>query len=86
MSELHKAPPVSGYRDLSQEVVDLMNQIKEKEEEVRELFLEVREKAFDDDNNAALRHADIARTALESGFMWLVKAVARPDKGLGQNG
>jgi hypothetical protein len=31
-----------------------------------------------------MRHVQLAKTALEGGFMWLLKAIARPTNGLGQ--
>lgn len=71
---------ITGYRDLTQGEIDLMNKIKAIGEEVGALV-----KHMDDQQSPAdgaffpdKRHLAIARTHLETGFMFLVKSVAKP--------
>ena len=71
MDNQHKK--ISGYRDLSQEEIDLMNQIKSKEKELGELFQKLMAMSYTDKRSAAL-----GRTNMEQGFMWLVRSVAKP--------
>lgn len=79
---------ISNYRELSQEEVDLMNEIKAKEAELRELINRVEEKqVFNPDldpqqQDDASRAIKVARDNLQTGFMWFVRAVALPDGGL----
>lgn len=72
MDNQHKK--ISGYRDLSQEEIDLMNQIKTKEKELGELFKKMTAMPDTDKRSAAL-----GRTNMEQGFMWLVRSVAKPE-------
>lgn len=82
MDNQHKK--IAGYRDLTQAEIDLMNEIKAAEENVASLFQRVADLAKQDGDNGAGRWASIARTDLETGFMFLLKAVARPSNGLGR--
>lgn len=78
---------ISGYRDLTQEEIDLMNEIKQMEARVLALVQKVERKL---DNQMGegetlrmscahpYRWADTARTDLEKGFMSLVRSVAQP--------
>ena len=78
---------ITGYRDLSQAEIDLMNEIKAAEERVAGLYARVQQLVKEDGNDAtAARWASIGRTQLEGGFMFLLKAVARPTNGLGNTG
>jgi len=80
---------IKGYRDLSQEEIDLMNKIKALAEQVGELVSEVASKndwlnqkdvsiadkqVYDD----AVDWANNAKTNLQVGFMQLTRAVAKP--------
>jgi len=65
---------IKGYRDLSQEEIDLMNEGKELAEKCR-LFIEKIESISETDK----RCASLGRTNLQQGFMWAVRAVARPE-------
>ena len=72
---------ISGYRDLSPEEIALVNSIKELAEEVNETInvvaaLPITDGAEVSENPA--RALNIARTELQTGFMWLIRAVARP--------
>lgn len=64
---------IKGYRDLSQQEIDFMNEIKQKAEEVR-LLVEKLMTSEDTDK----RWASIGRTDLQTGFMALVRSVAQP--------
>lgn len=86
-----KAPPIVGYRDLSAEEVALINAIKELEAQAGALIhqltlrntVEHAGKRVQDDAGVG-RWVSLARTNLETGFMYLAKAVARPTNGLGR--
>ncbi len=78
---------IKGYRDLSQDEIDLMNRIKEKAEELNQLLDEadtilhelknpvINQDGLDD----VQRYLELAKTNLQQGFMWFVRAVARPN-------
>lgn len=65
---------IKGYRDLSEQEVALINQIKAVADSVESLVVEVR-------NNSAVdpRWVSIAQTSLQQGFMALVRSVAKPN-------
>jgi hypothetical protein len=65
--------PVTGYRDLSQEEVDLINAIKDGERAVGSLWEQIQVREETDDRMAA-----IAKTCFQDAFMWLVRSVAKP--------
>lgn len=81
---------ITGYRDLTQAEIDLMNEIKAEGERLRELINKVsRHLASTDpldhetDQNRAFEHnpgrwLSIARTDFQTGLMALTRAVARP--------
>jgi hypothetical protein len=85
-------PPgaITGYRKLSQDDTDLFNEIKAHEQTLGELWQKVRNLAHGaegltaQDHQAVGRWASLARTHLETGLMYLGKAVARPTNGLGR--
>lgn len=71
---------IKGYRDLSQEEINLMNEVKAKAEEVGAL---VNKLAFYEDSTSPRldldqRWVSIAKTDLQKGFMALVRAIAQP--------
>jgi len=76
MENQHKH--IKGYRDLSQEEIALMNEVKNKAAEVGAL-VETLEKAAKDRGQIDARWIAIAKTDLQKGFMALVRSVARPD-------
>lgn len=92
MDNQHKR--IKGYRDLSQEEIDLMNRIKAKGEELNALCDEIQKNvssqhtiAIRDNNDDELERLHIASphkwlaTAehdLQTGIMKLVRAVAQP--------
>lgn len=67
---------ISGYRDLSQTEIDLMNDCKEAERQTAALVRRVVEAS--EPRSEAARQAAIARTEFEAAFMRLVRAVAKP--------
>ena len=82
MDNQHKK--ITGYRDLSQEEVDLMNEIKAIEAQVADLHKRVT--SYQQSNvliessqrQDAARNLAIARNELQTGFMWFVRGIALP--------
>lgn len=81
---------IKGYRELDQEEIDLMNEIKAKGAELKALLDRVseREETLRDDSadlsealvyGEALRWVAIAKTHWQQGLMALTRAVAKPD-------
>ncbi len=64
---------IKGYRELSQEEIDLMNEIKTKGAELGELIEKVRQQGTVDQ-----RWVAIAKTDFQTGLMALTRAVAQP--------
>lgn len=78
---------INGYRDLTQEEIDLINEIKAKAEELHQLHQKVYDLVGSQLGvEAVLRHRvaepyrwlDIAKTDLQTGVMALTRAVAQP--------
>ena len=87
MDNQHKQ--IKGYRDLSQEEINLMNKIKALAEQVGELVnelqLKTEEDYFRDDvedtdttHIDAMKWVSEGKKDLQLGFMQLVRAVAKP--------
>lgn len=92
MDNQHKI--IKGYRDLSQEEIDLMNEIKAHGEATQALHQRVAEhlsrqsvaarESTSDFERSRIQHAEpgrwlaMARTDLQVGIMKLVRAVAQP--------
>ena len=92
MKDQHKK--ISGYRDLTQDEIDLMNEAKELEARVLAFHSKIGACLNQQDNDAmitqdeaeklrldksqARRWHSIARTEIETGFMALVRAIAQP--------
>lgn len=72
MDNQHKL--IKGYRDLSQGEIDLMNKIKAMAVEVGALVEELDRKVWADK-----RWVEIGKTDLQTGFMALVRSVAKPE-------
>lgn len=64
---------IKGYRELSQEEIDLMNEIKQKGAELGDLVAKLR--AAD---GLDQRWVSIGATDLQTGLMALTRGVARP--------
>lgn len=85
MDNQHKQ--IKGYRDLSQEEINLMNKIKALAEQVGELVAELEVKTDDDyfnddlntsDSSEACKWVSNGKRDLQLGFMQLTRAVAKP--------
>lgn len=79
---------ITGYRELNQTEVDLMNLIKEHGENTKALLDKVYLMRCDDMEAGKLNQEQIieaprclekARTHLQEGQMWFVRSVALPD-------
>ena len=66
---------ISGYRELSQEEIDVINKIKKKAEEV-DLLLGI---VSQDELAPDMRWNAIAKTHFQQGFMALVRSIAKPE-------
>lgn len=66
---------IKGYRELGQEEIDLMNEIKQQGIALGELV----DKLRDDDTNVDMRWVAIGQTQLQQGLMALTRSVAKPD-------
>lgn len=71
MDNQHKQ--IKGYRDLSQEEIDLMNEAKSLAVQVGDLVGKIQANPLTDK-----RWASIGQTDLQKGFMSLIRAVAQP--------
>ena len=66
---------ISGYRDFTQDELDVINSIKTCEQDVAELYKLIRNTMSEADS----QWLSLAATHLETGFMYMVKSVARPE-------
>lgn len=68
---------IKGYRELNEQEIALMNEIKAKGAEVGELVAKLKDLRV----NSALdqRWVSIGATHLQEGFMALTRSVAKPD-------
>ena len=65
---------IKGYRELTQEEINLMNEVKQKGVEFGDLF-EKLEKI----ENIDKRWLSIGKTDLQKGLMATIRAIARPE-------
>lgn len=72
MDNQHKQ--ISGYRDLGQGEIDCINEVKNAEAELGQLWQRVM--LLD---GVDKRWANIARTHFEEGFSALVRSIAKPE-------
>lgn len=85
---------IKGYRDLTQDEISLMNDVKEKADEVSELISRLEKDQymsylFDhkpryEHKKIAPTHCDkrwvaIGKTDLQKGFMALIRSIAKPE-------
>ena len=77
---------IKGYRDLSQEEIDLMNEIKAMGNNLGELIERLHERQASEDKGAPTdtspepyRWISIGKTHIQQGLMALTRAVAKPD-------
>jgi len=71
MENQHKK--IAGYRDLSQEEIDLMNEGKILAEQCGEFINKLSGTESTDKRNVAL-----GKTNLQQGFMWAIRSIAKP--------
>ena len=71
MKDQHKK--IKGYRDLSQEEIDLMNEIKSLAEQCGRMIESLEKYSGADGRSVAL-----GKTNLQQGFMWAIRGVAKP--------
>ena len=71
MDNQHKK--ITGYRDLSQAEIDLMNEGKALAEQCG-AFIEKLQNL----PSADMRCVSIGKTELQTGFMWAIRGIARP--------
>lgn len=79
---------IKGYRDLSQDEIDLMNKVKAHAEVTAALIIEIKDmrvaslvtkEITTDQYHSSADCLLAAKTSLQTGQMWLVRAVALPD-------
>jgi len=81
MENQHKQ--IKGYRDLTQEEIDLMNEGKELAEKCGDYIMKLQNLSVPVPEGSAEIEADkrwisIAQTHLQQGFMAAIRSVARP--------
>ena len=64
---------IKGYRELTQEEIDLMNRVKAKANECGELIAELEAMQTSDQ-----RCVQIAKDNIQQGFMWAVRSITKP--------
>jgi hypothetical protein len=71
---------IKGYRDLSQEEIDLMNEGKALGVQLGEWLdkLEAAEFAQTSDQVPSKRELALGRTNLQQGMMWAIRSIAKP--------
>ena len=71
---------ITGYRELSQDEINLMNEAKALGEQFGALIarLELAEFAQTSDQVPSKRELALAKTNLQQGLMWLVRSIAKP--------
>lgn len=71
---------IKGYRELSQEEINMMNEIKAKGEELNELIIKLETASNVGLNGKVdLRWLAIGKTDLQKGIMALVRSIAKPE-------
>lgn len=73
MDNQHKQ--ISGYRDLTQDEIDNINDIKDLERDLGDLWRRLTQEGEETDR----RWANVARTHFEEGFSALVRSIAKPE-------
>lgn len=77
MENQHKK--IKGYRDLTQDEIDLMNEAKELAEKVGELVESLAIVNSQTGGHAIdMRWVNIGKTDLQKGFMSLIRGIAQP--------
>lgn len=65
---------IKGYRDLSQEDIDLMNEVKEQGESLTKTI-----EKLSSNSDIDQRWVAIGKTDLQKGIMALVRSIAKPE-------
>ncbi len=65
---------ITGYRDLSQEEIDLMNEGKALAEQVSKYLFKL-----DGCESTDKRCVNLGKTNLQQGFMWAIRGIAKPE-------
>lgn len=65
--------PLRGYRELTEAELELVDRIKQAEQQVGALWYDVSRNL-----GADVRSVAHSKTNLQDGFMWLVRAVTKP--------
>ncbi len=76
--ETFQQPKITGYRQLTEDEVALMNEAKALAEECGVYVSKLRQMGLDTGSKIDQRWVSIGATDLQTGFMALVRAVARP--------
>lgn len=70
---------IKGYRDLSKEEIDLMNEAKELAENVGNFIIKLSASdAVPTEEGIDQRWLNIGKTDLQKGFMSLIRSIAQP--------
>ena len=69
-----KHPKIHGYRDLSKKEIDLINEAKHLAYRCEDFILDL-----SNDRGTDKRSLAIAKTNIQTGFMWLVSSIAKPE-------
>ncbi len=77
---------IVGYRDLEKAEVTSINDVKAFEQTTAAILQTIEEEVKQSGDAEAGRWVSLARTHLETGFMFAIKAIARPTNGLGRKG
>ena len=75
---------IAGYRHMSDDELELINKAKAVEGTVGHLLSQIENQMAEHGDKEAGRWLSLARTHLETGFMYATKAIARPSNGLGR--
>lgn len=71
---------IKGYRELSREEIDMVNQVKEKGVELGALIASIEVYNSQTGGHAVdMRWLNIGKTDLQKGLMALTRSIARPD-------
>ena len=70
-----QAVDIKGYRVLTQDEKDRMNQLKELEQRVLEILQDCLYNVPDINQ----RSLALGKTNIQTGFMWAIRAIARPN-------
>lgn len=76
----NKHKQIKGYRNLSEQEIALINEAKELSEKIGEFVDKVQSKVSGEDVSITIdpRWLAIGRTDLQTGFMALIRSIARP--------